>query len=106
MLSARWTPEMRTAQGARNKAQFDDWASEHPDRAAFVARLWADVEAGAIERPACDDCARPMHPAYDWEAMAVTGWRCRSHPTRVRALQPPPPAGSAADEDPLPSWLR
>lgn len=72
-----WTPERRAEQSRRAKEQYVAWAADHPDRAALVASVWAGVEAGTIERPACGDCFRPMNPAYDWEAMVMTGWRCR-----------------------------
>lgn len=74
---AWWTPERRAQQSAKAQEQYAAWRSEHPDRAAVADQLWADVGAGTVERPDCGACGRPMHPTYDWEAMVVTGWRCR-----------------------------
>jgi hypothetical protein len=78
-----WTPERRAEQSAKAKAQFEAWRSDHPDRAAVVDQVWADVESGSLVRPLCADCGRPMHPIYDWEVLARTGWRCRSGHTVV-----------------------
>lgn len=72
-----WTPERRAQQAERAQERYATWRAEHPDRAAVVDQLWADVEAGTLERPTCDECDQPMHPTYDWDAMVSTGWRCR-----------------------------
>jgi hypothetical protein len=73
-----WTPERRAEASTRAKEQYADWAADHPERAVLVASVWAGVEAGTIERLACGECFRPMHPLYDWDAMVMTGWRCRA----------------------------
>lgn len=77
-MRSRWTPEMRAEQSEKVKAQYAAWAARHPDRAAVVAKLWADVATGVVERPGCVQCGRPMNPTYDWTELVVTGWRCRT----------------------------
>jgi hypothetical protein len=85
-LSEAWTEEMRAEARAKTQRQFAAWAAEHPDRAALVADLWARVECGDVIRPTCEADGRPMHPTYDWTAMAVVGWRCRRrHPVEVES---------------------
>jgi hypothetical protein len=77
MMSESWTPEMRAAQRAKAEASYQAWAEANPERAALVAKLWADVAEGTMERPGCGECGRPMNPTYDWDALTVVGWRCR-----------------------------
>lgn len=77
MLRDAWTEERREEARQQAETRYAAWSREHPERAAVVAAFWHDVEAGSIERPACPNCARPSHPAYDWERMAAVGWRCQ-----------------------------
>ncbi len=69
---------MREAAAQQSVVRYEAWRTEHPERALVVDQVWADVDRGVLQRPLCDDCGRPMHPTYDWEAMTMTGWRCRS----------------------------
>lgn len=78
LMSERWTPEMRAAASSRAKEQYEAWAAEHPDRAAFVIATHGRMESGDLVRPTCPLHGHPAKPVYDWDQMAVVGWRCRS----------------------------
>jgi hypothetical protein len=77
-LQSAWTAERRAEASAKAQERYRAWAAEHPDRAAFVTETWAAIERGELERPTCSVHHRPGHPSYDWQRMAVVGWRCRA----------------------------
>lgn len=58
--------------------QYAAWAEQHPERDALVKETWAAIDRGDVDRPTCQLHDRPAHPAYDWDALVVVGWRCRS----------------------------
>ena len=77
-LRDHWARKTPTERQAHARRTWEGFARKHPGRAALVDRIRAAMADGSLVPGPCDGCGGGARPLYDWERLALVGWRCQA----------------------------